>query len=68
MRTYYEFQTAQEARAYRHKHGTGGWIFATDNDGAAILFPWAMTANQICGHPLTRGQSGQLIGCEPESK
>lgn len=60
MRSFHEFATAQEARTYRHEHGTGGWIF--ESGGIAILFPPDMTPSAIFLHPLAKGRSGNLIG------
>jgi len=62
MNTYLEFDTAQEARSYRHEHGTGGWIFVDDDTGKAIIFPPYMTPTSIFHHQLTKGKSGDLIG------
>lgn len=60
--TFYTFKTAQDARDYRHQHGTGGWIFAPDNGGPVVLFPPHMPPIEIFHHPMARGQSGNLIG------
>ena len=38
MEIFRTFASAQEARDYRHEHGTAGWIFEGD-DGLVILFP-----------------------------
>src|SRR6185436_995384 len=46
------FTTRQEARTYRHEHGTGGWIFVDDATGAATLFPPDVTPSGIFHHPL----------------
>lgn len=62
MLTFRTFDTAQDARTYRHEHGTGGWIFAPDGHGPAVLFPPEMTPTAIMLHPLIRGLSGALIG------
>lgn len=56
------FQTADDARAYRHEHGTGGWIFDDDAGSGAALFPPSMPPAHIFKHPMTRGLSGRLIG------
>lgn len=70
MLTFHAFDTVQQARDYRHNHGTGGWIFAADNAPpgrhysvpAIVLFPPEMTPAQIVNHPLTNGLSGKLLG------
>lgn len=64
MRTLHTFPTARHAREYRHLHGTGGWIFAPDDGSESILFPPDMMPAQIFRHPMTRGQSGRLIGSQ----
>ena len=64
------FPTRQEARDYRHEHGTGGWIFSPDipddntnlYSSESILFPPNMAPIDIFNHPITRGRSGDLIG------
>lgn len=68
METYRTFTTLDEARKYRHENGTGGWIFAPENDESkfypfhdCILFPASFTPSQICIHPFTAGRSGKLI-------
>lgn len=62
MNTYHEFVTVEEALAYRHEHGTGGWIFAPDDDqGFAVLFPPSMTPTGCFNHPLAIGRSGKLL-------
>lgn len=69
MLTFRSFDTVQDARDYRHAHGTGGWIFAADNAPAdrhytvpsIVLFPPEMAPAHILGHPLIRGLSGRLI-------
>lgn len=62
MKTYREFDTIEEARTYRHEHGTGGWIFEPENGGPVILFPPHMSPAEIFYHPITGGQAGNLIG------
>ena len=69
MQTFRTFGSADEARAYRHENGTGGWIFDPDPgvslsawSAEAILFPPEMTPSSIFRHPLTQGRSGNLIG------
>ena len=62
MTTLREFGTAKEAREYRHEHGTGGWIFAPDGGGRAVLFPPDMSPSDIMGHPMTRNRTGEIIG------
>jgi hypothetical protein len=61
MKTYKEFTTITAAKAYRYTNGTGGWIFARQ-DNTAVLFPPDMTPSDIFHHPLTRGTSGELLG------
>jgi hypothetical protein len=71
MNTYRTFPTLQQARTYRHEHGTGGWIFEpTDyldpdtklTDFQSILFPPEFLPVMIFAHPFTRGRNGNLIG------
>lgn len=62
MQTLRTFLTVQEAREYRHEHGTGGWIFAPDDGSESILFPPDVAPIGIFRHSLTRGSSGALIG------
>lgn len=57
-----EFTDSETARTYRHDNGTGGWIFAPNSGGMAVLFPPHMTPSEIFHHPMTRGRSGRLIG------
>lgn len=61
MQTFRTFSSEQQARDYRYEHGTGGWIFVPDA-GEVTLFPPEMPPAQIMNHPMTRGQSGRLIG------
>ena len=56
------FNTLQGARDYRYEHGTGGWIFESDDDLTAILFPPDVYPTSIFNHPITKGRSGNLIG------
>ena len=66
--TFTQFASEQDARDYRHEHGTGGWIFASDDGGVVVLFPPHMTPSYVMVHPLTRSLatgrnlSGKLIG------
>lgn len=63
MEIFRTFPDAQSARAYRHEHGTGGWIFEPDTAGApCILFPPEYSPSMIFRHPFTVGKSGILIG------
>jgi len=72
MESFKTFPAAQDARDYRHEHGTGGWIFEPDPpaDGvllpapmrASILFPPTYTPSAILFHPFTSGRSGRLLG------
>lgn len=64
MSTIRTFQTEQEARDYRHIHGTGGWIFSPENEqgGESVLFPPEMSPSDIFNHPITKGRTGNLIG------
>jgi hypothetical protein len=62
MQTFRTFGTEQDARDYRHKYGTGGWIFASDDKALVILFPPHIPPSNIFHHPFTRGMSGKLIG------
>ena len=63
MMTIRIFPTLQQARDYRHEHGTGGWIFAPEDETVpCALFPPEMTPTAIFNHALTRGLSGTLIG------
>jgi hypothetical protein len=64
MQTFRTFTTAQEARDYRHEYGTGGWILVPENgSGPVVLFPPDMAPTAILRHPLSRGVTGDLIGC-----
>lgn len=54
------FYNAQDAREYRHVHGTGGWIFT--NEEMTVLFPPDVTPSGIFNHPVTRNHGGRLIG------
>lgn len=60
--TLHYFDTEQDARTYRHKHGTGGWIFVQEDGGHIILFPPQFPPSRIMSHPTTRGMTGKLIG------
>lgn len=62
MTTLLMFDTAQEARTYRHEYGTGGWIFVPEDGGQVILFPPELPPISIFRHPITNGRSGDLIG------
>jgi hypothetical protein len=62
MQTFRTFTTAQEARDYRHEHGTGGWILVPERDAPVVLFPPDMTPTAILRHPFSRGVTGELIG------
>lgn len=62
MQTFLSFPNAQDARTYRRDHGTGGWIFVSEQTGVATIFPPDMTPTAIFHHPIARGQSGDLIG------
>ena len=62
METFRTFGSVIEAREYRYNNGTGGWIFAEDNDGIVILFPPDHYPSAIFTHPLTKGRNGRLIG------
>ena len=56
------FPNEIEARAYRHKHGSGGWIFVPENrEDESILFPPHFTPMQIMLHPVTRGRNGAIL-------
>lgn len=56
------FSNPVEARSYRQKHGTGGWIFT--NEDMTVLFPPDVTPSGIFNHPVTRSRHGQLIGSQ----
>lgn len=62
MKQYLEFESLNDAREYRHAHGTGGWIFTADKTSVSTLFPPEMYPSEILNHRLTRGQSGYLTG------
>ena len=64
MQVFRTFNTAQDARDYRYENGTGGWIFAPDNGAPSILFPPEVTPTAIFNHPLTKGQTGRLLGSQ----
>jgi hypothetical protein len=61
--TFHLFDSKEEAVAYRREHGTGGWIFALEGGGQALLFPPEMTASLVMLHPFSRtlGGTGELI-------
>lgn len=61
--TLHFFASSEAARDYRHTNGTGGWIFAPADGGESILSPPHVCPTGIFHHPVTRGRSGQLIGC-----
>lgn len=62
MKAFRQFDTALQARTYRHVNGTGGWILVCEKTGTATIFPPCMTPTEILRHPLARGISGDLIG------
>lgn len=62
MTTFREFPNVLVARAYRHEHGTGGWIFVAADNGRATLFPPEMPPSAIFRHRLVAGFTGELIG------
>jgi hypothetical protein len=64
MEIFRTFGNAQEARDYRHEHGTGGWIFVPEDGQRVILFPPCMTASGVFHHAFAKGRSGQLIGAQ----
>lgn len=61
MKTFLQFQTAQEARDYRRSTGCGGFIFEDESTGHAWIFPPDMTPSAIFLHPITRDRGGVLI-------
>lgn len=61
--TFHCFASEDEARAYRHMNGTGGWIFVQHGGGFVVLFPPQLAPAAIILHPLIKGMSGKLIGC-----
>ncbi len=66
---YRQFLSVSLARAYRHQYGTGGWIFVpADESEMVTLFPPHMPPSDIMAHKLTRGLSGELIGCGEEQR
>lgn len=56
------FSNASDAREYRRREGTGGWIFS--NAEMTILFPPDLTPTGVFDHPVARGKEGKLIGCQ----
>lgn len=64
MQAFRTFASAQAARDYRHKYGTGGWIFEDESSGESVLFPPEMTPSAIMIHPMTKGKIGNLIGSQ----
>lgn len=58
------FPSAQEAKTYRHEHGTGGWIFEPEGDGDSILFPPHFSPSMIFKHSATKGKTGYLRGTQ----
>lgn len=63
VHTFRTFYAEQDARDYRHEHGTGGWILVGDCSAPVILFPPSMAPTEIFHHPISRGVTGKLIGC-----
>ena len=62
MQTFRTFATEQEARTYRHEHGTGGCIFVEEEPcKRVVLFPPEMCPVEIFHHGMTRGLTGKLI-------
>lgn len=61
MQSFHTFPNASAAREYRHVYGTGGFIFADDLTGSAILFPPNFAPFAIFHHALTKGRSGRLL-------
>lgn len=60
MKVYLEFESGEEALAYRRVHGTGGWVFVSEN-GPSYIFPHGMTPSQVMLHPLVKGRNGRLF-------
>ena len=58
------FDSAVNARRFRHEYGVGGWIFEDEADGSAILFPPSLYPAAIFHHPMTKGRIGRLIGSQ----
>lgn len=66
MMIFRTFPCEEDARDYRHKHGTGGWIFVPDDGSEPILFPVDMVPSDIFNHALTKGKGGNLLGHNKE--
>jgi hypothetical protein len=64
MRTWHFFDSADDAELYRSMTGSGGWIYASNDKGDAILFSPDMTPTDIFNCPLISSQGGRLIGCK----
>ena len=62
LTTLQAFPTSLQARAFRARCGSGGWIFEPQEPGESILFPPDMTPFAIFNHPITKGRTGRLIG------
>jgi len=60
--TFLTFYSEQDARTYRHEHGTGGWIFVPEDPGPIVLYPPNYSPSMIFHHPMVRGLTGNLIG------
>lgn len=59
--TFRVFPSRQTARDYRYRSGCGGWIFAAEGDGFAMIFPPSMTPTAIFHHPMVKGMCGELL-------
>ena len=64
--TYRVFRCLKDALDYRRVNGVGGWIWVSDHDKAATLFPAHMPPSQICTHRMIKGEVGELIGQSPK--
>ena len=56
----FTFDSLDDATEHRRTRGCGGWIFAVEKTGEAILFPPHLTPSQVMLHPMARGLSGEL--------
>jgi hypothetical protein len=59
--TFRVFTSRQTARDYRYRSGCGGWIFAAEGDGFAVIFPPSMTPTAIFNHRMVKGMAGELF-------
>jgi hypothetical protein len=62
-RVFVEFDTLDEAKAYRKRTGCGGWIYDVHGpEPKAILFPPKFTLTPVMTHRIVRGCWGMMHG------